>query len=356
MATHTGADGEPTWDGRPVRSYHGQPMLKEPIWTWEIPFYFFTGGLAGASAGLAELAGLRGNEILARRAWGVATVGIVASPAFLISDLGRPARFLNMLRMFKVTSPMSVGSWILAGSGATTTLAALSAHTGLFPRAGRVAKIAAGVLGMPLSTYTAALVSNTAVPAWHGARWTLPFTFGASAAASAGAAAAVTTRPTAAAPARRLAVGGAVAEAISAELMKRRLGEQGEPYAKGKAAAFRRVGAAALASGAAVLSGPGSRSRNAAVVGGSLVLAGAVCARWSVFRAGFQSAEDPKYTVGPQRARIEAGLARGAARATPQTANLGDGSAFSPAEPQRRGDVDRGQSGAGWREGRAGAR
>jgi formate-dependent nitrite reductase membrane component NrfD len=337
------------------RSYYGQPILKEPVWKAEIPFYFFTGGVAGASAMLGLLAEASGNDELARRAWLNAFAGIAVSPALLLADLGRPERFLNMLRMFKITSPMSVGSWILASSGASTTLAAFSAQTGLFPRAGRVAKIAAGVLGMPLSTYTAALVSNTSVPAWHEARWTLPFTFGSSAAASAGAAAAVTTRPKAAAPARRLAIGGAVAEAISAELMKQRLGELGEPYSKGRAGAFRRVGAACLASGAAVLGGRGSRSRTAAVVGGSLVMVGAVCARWSVFRAGFQSAADPKYTVGPQRARIEAGQAPGAARATPETSNIEGGSAFSTAEPRRRGDVDRSEPGADRREGRVSA-
>src|SRR5438309_9598946 len=91
-------------------SYHGQPVLKEPVWTWEIPFYFFTGGLAGASAGLAELSRLRGNDELARRAWIAGLAGVSMSPVFLISDLGKPARFLNMLRMFKVTSPMSVCS------------------------------------------------------------------------------------------------------------------------------------------------------------------------------------------------------------------------------------------------------
>ena len=142
-------------------SYHGQPVIKEPIWTWEIPTYFFTGGLAGASAGLAYLSDLRGNEVLARRAWTAAFGGIVVSPVFLISDLGRPMRFLNMLRMFKVTSPMSVGSWILSASGAATTLAAVDAWTGLFPRAGRVARPAAALLGLPLSTYTAALIANT---------------------------------------------------------------------------------------------------------------------------------------------------------------------------------------------------
>jgi hypothetical protein len=327
------------------RSYYGQPVLKEPVWTPEIPFYFFTGGLGGASAAFALLAEAGGNDELARRAWLNALAGVGVSPALLISDLGRPERFLNMLRLFKITSPMSVGSWLLAASGATTSLAVLSDHTSLFPRAGRVAKIAAGVLGLPLSTYTAALVSNTSVPVWREARWTLPFTFGASAAASAGAAAAVTTQPSAAAPARRLAIGAAVAEAVSAELMRRRLGELGEPYSRGRAGVFRRAGALALASGAAVLGGPGARSRPAAVVGGSLVMAGAVLARWSVFRAGFQSAADPKYTVGPQRARIESGDAPGAARATPRESNLGERPAFSLAQPQRRRDVDRGESG-----------
>src|SRR5205085_4979895 len=91
-----------------IRSYHGRPVIKEPVWTWEIPTYFFTGGLAGASAGLAYLSELRGNDVLARRAWGTAMFGMGTSPALLTSDLGRPERFLNMLRMFKISSPMSV--------------------------------------------------------------------------------------------------------------------------------------------------------------------------------------------------------------------------------------------------------
>ena len=93
--------------------------------------------LAGASAGLAYLAELRGNDVLARRAWAAALLGIAVSPALLISDLGGRARFLNMLRMFKVTSPMSVGSWILAASGAATAVAAANAWLGWFPRAGQ---------------------------------------------------------------------------------------------------------------------------------------------------------------------------------------------------------------------------
>ena len=67
----------------PVRSYHGQPVLKEPVWTWEIPCYFYTGGLAGASAGLALLSERQGNEVLARRAWAAAMAGVTLSPALL---------------------------------------------------------------------------------------------------------------------------------------------------------------------------------------------------------------------------------------------------------------------------------
>ena len=166
-------------------SYYGRPVIKEPVWTPEIPIYFFAGGMAGAAATLAALADLRGNEKLARRAWVVALGGATASPVLLISDLGRPERFLNMLRMFKVTSPMSVGSWILAGAGTTIAASTANALTGLFPRLSRGTRPAAAVLGLPLATYTGALIANTAVPVWHEARRHLPFLFAAGAAASA---------------------------------------------------------------------------------------------------------------------------------------------------------------------------
>lgn len=311
-------------------SYHGQPVLKEPIWTWEVPMYFFTGGLAGASAGLAYLSELRGNEVLARRAWATAAGGIVASPVFLISDLGRPMRFLNMLRMFKVTSPMSVGSWILSVSGATTTVAAVNALTGWFPRTARIARPVAALSGLPLSTYTAALVANTAVPVWHEARRMLPFVFGSGAALSAGAATVIVTPPEHAAAARRLALASAALELGLNEAMRHRLGEHAEPYKRGTPSKLRLVSGAAVATGAALLARRGSGSRPAAVAAGSLLAAGAACARWTVFKAGFQSASDPKYVVGPQRAMIERGERRGAARREPRVATT-DRSTGSPA-------------------------
>jgi hypothetical protein len=295
-------------------SYHGQPVLKEPIWTWEIPCYFFTGGLAGASAGLAYLSGLRGNDELARRAWAASFAGVAASPPFLISDLGRPVRFMNMFRMFKVTSPMSVGSWILGASGATTALAALNAWTGLFPRTARLARPAAALLGLPLSTYTAALVANTAVPVWHNSRRLLPFVYGSGAAQTAAAVAVASTPPEYAAPARRLAIAGALFEVGAKEVMHHQLGEHGEPYKEGAGALFGHLSRACNLTGAALLYRRGARSRAAAITGGALLCAGALSARWSTFKAGFQSASDPKYVVGPQRAMIERGERRGAAR------------------------------------------
>ena len=286
------------------RSYYGRPVLKPPVWKPEIPFYLFSGGLGGASAGLAFLAGAGGNEQLARRAWAIALGGVAASPLLLVSDLGVPARFFNMLRLFKVTSPMSVGSWLLLASGGATTVAAADAWTRLVPVPfGRVARAAAAALGLPLATYTAALLSNTAVPVWHEARGALPFVFAGSAAASAGGAAVLVTPPEAAAPARRLAVGAAIATTAGVTAMERRLGELGEPYGTGAAGTLKRVALALTAGGAAAIAGLGRR-RAGAAAGGALLLAGAVCERWSIFRAGFQSAGDPKYTVDPQRARL----------------------------------------------------
>src|SRR3954451_7967404 len=122
-------------------SAYARPVIKPPVWTVEIPLYFYTGGLAGASAGLGLLSELRGEQTLSRRAWSVALAGSIVSPALLISDLGVPKRFLNMLRMFKVTSPMSVGSWVLAGFGAATAPAAADAFVGR-RWAGRSAQVA----------------------------------------------------------------------------------------------------------------------------------------------------------------------------------------------------------------------
>ncbi|HET7478399.1 MAG TPA: NrfD/PsrC family molybdoenzyme membrane anchor subunit [Rubrobacteraceae bacterium] len=297
-------DGRGT--GAEARSYYGRPVLKEPVWSREIPWYFFSGGLAGASASLAAAARLAGNVELARRARLVVLAGAAVSPVLLISDLGKPERFYNMLRVIKPTSPMSVGTWILSAFGTSVGIAAASKVLGVFPRLGRLSGTAAALLGPALSTYTAVLIADTSIPVWHEARREMPFIFAASSAASAGAAAAILTPVEAARPARRLAVGGALAEIAGVEVMKRRLGKLlAEPYEKGEAGRYDRLATAATGLGAAVMGMFGRRHRSAVVAGGALVLAGAALERWSIFKAGFQSARDPRYTVIPQRERRE---------------------------------------------------
>ena len=298
--------GSITERGTAMDSYYGRPILKEPVWNPEIPAYFFTGGLAGASAVLHGVARISGNHDLARRAMVVGAVADVLNPVLLIRDLGRPERFLHMLRVFKVTSPMSVGSWILfAQSGSAITASLLEWLDVLKPLkvAGEVVSF---VAGPPLATYTGALVANTAIPVWSEARDELPWIFGASAAASAGAAAAVFTPIESAGPARRAAIAGVAAELGLMQYMERKLGFVGEVYRQGEAGKLNRITKACAIAGAGLLAIGGKRSRAAAVTGGALVLAGELALRWSVFKAGFQSARDPRYTVVPQKRRKEA--------------------------------------------------
>jgi hypothetical protein len=284
-------------------SYYGRPVIKGPVWEPEIPWYLLTGGIAGASSVLSLAARIAGNEPLAKRSLYIGAAAEVVSPALLISDLGRPERFLNMFRVFKVTSPMSVGSWVLAVSGSATGTAAVLEATGRLKPVKVAAEVVAALFGPPLSVYTANLMSNTAVPVWHEARNELPYLFGSSAGTSAGAAAAMALPTEDAGPARRLAVGGALVENVLMAAMEKRLGMLGEPYRQGKAGRFGKLAKACTLGGAAVLAAAGRRSRVAAFAGGALVLAGEAALRRSVFEAGFQSARDPKYTVEPQRER-----------------------------------------------------
>jgi formate-dependent nitrite reductase membrane component NrfD len=226
------------------------------------------------------------------------------SPLLLISDLGRPERFLHMFRVFKVTSPMNVGSWVLLVSGGASNTAAALELTGKLKPVKWAAELVSFLAGPPLTTYTGTLLADTAIPVWHEAREELPWLFGASASASAGAATALFMPPEEAGPARRLAVAGVVGELGLMEVMHHRLGFVGEVYKQGAAGKLARASKALTAAGAGLLATRGRRSRGAAITGSALVLAGELALRWSVFRAGFQSARDPKYTVIPQKERL----------------------------------------------------
>jgi formate-dependent nitrite reductase membrane component NrfD len=295
---------------REMSSYYGRPIVKEPVWKPEIPWYLFTGGIAGASSVLHGVARVTGNERLAKTTLFLGAAADIVSPMLLISDLGRPERFLNMLRVFKVTSPMSVGSWILFVSGGASGTASALELLGIAKPLKVLAEAASVASGPPLATYTGALIANTSIPVWSEARDELPWLFGASATASAGAAATLFTPPEAAVPARRAAIGGSAAELAIAQVMVKRLGFLGEVYDRGEAGRFMRISKACTAAGAGLLALRGRRSPLAATAGSALVLAGELSLRWSVFKAGFQSARDPRYTVLPQRERLKAKGAR----------------------------------------------
>jgi formate-dependent nitrite reductase membrane component NrfD len=288
-----------------VTSYYGRPILKEPTWTWEIPTYFFTGGMAGASSVLSSAARLTGNEKLARTSLYIGAAADLVSPVLLISDLGRPERFHHMLRVVKKTSPMNVGSWVLLVSGGASSTAALLELLGRLAPVKALAEVVATLSGPALATYTGVLVADTAVPVWHGGRHELPWIFGASASASAGAAAAIFVHPRDAGPARRLAVAGVLVEGALMQAMELRLGPVGEVYRQGDAGRFSWAAKGLAVAGAALLARRGRKSRAAAVAGGAMVCAGELCLRWAVYRAGFRSARDPKYVVEAQRRRIE---------------------------------------------------
>jgi formate-dependent nitrite reductase membrane component NrfD len=286
-----------------TQSYYGRPVIKEPVWTWEIPAYFFTGGLSGGSSILSLSAKLFGNEKLSRTALYVGAAAHLVSPPLLIADLGRPERFHHMMRVFKVTSPMNVGAWILLINGGASNTAALLELAGRLRPVKLLAEIVSALSGPPLATYTGVLLGDTAIPVWHEGRHELPWLFGASAAASAGAAACAFLDPDEAGPARRLAVGAVAVEGALMQTMELRLGEVGEVYRRGAAGKLAWAAKALAGGGATLLAKRGRQSRRAAALGGALICAGEVCLRYSVMRAGFQSARDPKYTVKPQRER-----------------------------------------------------
>lgn len=286
-------------------SYYGRPVIKPPVWKMpDVPAYLYLGGTAGVSSIMGEFAALTGRPRLRRVGRLAGSVCSLASVGALVHDLGRPSRFLNMLRVFKPTSPLSVGSWILAPFSGLASATAVSEITGLLPGPARISGATGGVLGSAMVTYTAVLLADTAVPAWHEGYRELPFVFAGSALSS-GAAVAMLAVPThEAAPARRLAAGGAALEVTAAALMEKRNGLAGQAYHRGRAGKLMRTARAFTVAGG--LAAPfGGLSRLLSALSGVSLTAGAVITRFGVFEAGMASARDPQYTVVPQRERLE---------------------------------------------------
>ncbi|PYT99807.1 MAG: polysulfide reductase [Acidobacteria bacterium] len=181
--------GSPLPQSRAEEGYYGNPLLKPPVWTWQVPLYFFAGGVAGAAANIAFVAHALGRDpSLVRMALWIALSGAVASAPLLIADLGRPSRFLNMLRVFKLRSPMSVGAWTLAVFSSAVGLAVVCQETVLRGYTNDVllalrwvAEAAGALTGLVLLSYTSVLLAVSAIPVWSENRQLLPLHFVASA-------------------------------------------------------------------------------------------------------------------------------------------------------------------------------
>ncbi len=286
-------------------SYYGLPVLKETVWKWPIPTYFYVGGLAGASAVLSAAALLRRGSLgrIARTGRIIALGGAGLSAALLIKDLGRPMRFLYMLRVFRPGSPMNVGTWILSAFGACAFGA-----VALPGRLGDAASVGAGLFGLPLSSYTAVLLANTAVPLWQGTRNALPVLFVASAASSAASALELCQLPAAEARVvRRFAVAAKLADIVSAMAVEREANaveRVGRPL---RASALWKAAKLCVLASLAVSALP-RKPRWLRIAGGALGTLGALGTRFGIFQAGRWSARDPQATFDQQRAGMGAAM------------------------------------------------
>lgn len=300
-------------------SYYGRPVVKPAPWSHAIAAYLFLGGLAGGSGLLAAGAQLTGRTKLRRNARLAALAAVGLSGAALVVDLGRPERFLNMMRTVKPTSPMSVGTWIFSGfataSGITAAAEIDRTTRGVLPLGPlrwilRVVETPAGLgaaaLGPPLAAYTAVLLGDTATPTWNAARTELPFVFVSSASLATAGLAMITTPVTETNPARRMAVLGVAGDLIATQLMERRMDPvAAEPLHHGKAGRMLHWSKAlTIAGGIGTLLG--GHRRDIAVGSGLALLAASALTRYGLFDAGLRSARDPRYTIEPQKRRLAA--------------------------------------------------
>lgn len=303
-------------------SYYGRPVVKAAPWEHDVPAYLFLGGVAAGSSLLSAGADLTGRPALRRTGRIGAVVALALSMVALVRDLGRPERFHHMLRVVKPTSPMSVGTWLLTAYAPFAALAGAAEVRALLPRrmraglAGRLLGVSARPAGLvaaavapTIASYTAVLLSDTATPTWHDARRHLPFVFVGSAAAASGGLGMLGTPVHEAGPARRLAVGGALLELAVEQRMERSMRLTAEPLHDGPAGQLMRASKALTVGGIVGTVLVGGRSRRAAAVSGAALLAGSACLRFGIFEAGQASAHDPRYTVVPQRQRVERGEA-----------------------------------------------
>lgn len=280
-------------------TYYDRPLLNESVWGWAIPTYYYFGGLSGSSLALGAALQLQRSpkfERLIRRCHWIGFIGCCISGALLVYDLGKPQRFLNMLRVFRPTSPMNVGAWILSGTSAAASAALILR----IEPAGYVA----GVFGMGLATYTGVLVSNTAVPLWNAARKVLPVLFAASAVTSVGALFELFDQSEDESRVTHLfgTIGKAaeITASVIAEQHASQVQRVGRPFKRGFSGFIWRT-AAVLTAGSLVASLLPGQTRNRRLASGIVGTVGSMMMRFALEYAGNASARDPRASFHSQR-------------------------------------------------------
>jgi hypothetical protein len=295
-------------------TYYDRPMLKPSVWGIDIPLYYYFGGAAGAALTLgaamqlAAHGGRRRRELqkLSARCHWIGIIGSTVGGGFLIHDLGRPLRFLYMLRVFRPTSPMNMGAWILAGAAPSAITTGLFINSrGLLGMVGEVSGYVSGLFGAALAGYTGVLVSNTVLPIWRPSRRWMPVLFVGSAAATAASILDLFSDEEAAH--RVTQVFGAAGRLIEIAAAKRvewlasEIPKVGEPFRQGPAATWWKA-AGALTAASLVVSLLPSKSKKKRRLAGLLGAAGSLCLRFAVHYLSDASARDPKATIQQQRA------------------------------------------------------
>jgi formate-dependent nitrite reductase membrane component NrfD len=294
-------------------SYYGQPMLKPSVWSIDIPIYYFLGGTAGAALTLGAATQLACphcehplRKVAAICHWtGVA--GSTMGAAFLIHDLGRPSRFVYMMRVFRPTSPMNMGTWILSGAAPTAIFTALFLNRGgLLGTMAEITGYLSGLFGAALAGYTGVLVCNSAIPIWQEARRWVPVMFIASSASAAASVIDVLSDDDRTRTLTRIfGTAGRLAEIAASKQVQRVasvIPKIGEPLHRGRTGFLWKL-ATGLTAVSLGLSLFGGRGRKRTVVAGVLGMGGSLCLRFAVHYASNDSAREPRASFEQQRSR-----------------------------------------------------
>lgn len=289
-------------------TYYNQPVIKKSPWSWDIPAYYYTGGAAGAAVALGAAGQVIDAARFRRMTEHTRWIGVGASllsSYFLIHDLGRPSRFLYMLRVFRPTSPMSVGVYLLSVF-ASANGAAWMSKWGPSPirKIGDAAGVLAGIAGVGMAGYTGVLVANTVVPIWYIPRRVIPLLFLASSATSAASLLETTSlsEPEHAAV-RQFGLVGKVAEIACMELVElaaAKTPQVAKVLHEGFGATLWHLGKT-LAFASAVLSLLPRRNRSTRIASAICGTGAALCVRFGIHYAGQRSADDPRATFHSQR-------------------------------------------------------